>query len=347
MLSSLLLSLVLLASPPTVAETVAPLSAPSGGMLPTPQFRRYGTVNGLPSSSVYTVVQGPDGAMSFATKGGIARYDGVGFKVFRHVADDPGSLRDNGISTLAFDRAGHLGAGGLEAALNRYDPQTDKFQHWTHDPADPHSLGSDKVWVIKPDSDGALLVGTALGLDRMRPDGTGFEHIPAPDHDVGGFGAVGALYVDAKQRLWIGGTKGVFLRDTNGVIRPVPYEHPSEIVDAWRIEGDGDEMRIASARGLLVVDKDGVMRMFCKDIADFNVLSSTRDRAGRLWIGTQRGMYLQTVPGGPVQPLVNQPLLYGNLRAPGCGRSCRIAKAVYGSPCSTAAWPISRPAGIA
>lgn len=313
MLSSLLLSLALLASSPTAAETVAPPPAPSGGMLPTPQFRRYGTVNGLPSSSVYTVEQGPDGAMWFATKGGIARYDGVGFKVFRHVADDPGSLRDNGISTLAFDRSGHLWAGGLEAALNRYDPQTDKFQHWTHDSTDSNSLSSDKVWVIKPGPDGALWVGTALGLDRMRPDGSGFDHILAPNNDVGGFGAVAALYVDAKQRLWIGGTNGIFLRDTNGVVRPVPYEHPSEVVDAWRIEGDGDEVRIASARGLLVVDKDGVMRMFCKDIADINVLSSTRDRAGRLWIGTQRGMYLQTSPGGPVLPLVNQPLLNGNL----------------------------------
>ncbi|WP_266170001.1 hybrid sensor histidine kinase/response regulator [Dyella subtropica] len=315
MLSSLLLSIALLASQPVDTGMGAPTSAPGSSMLPTPQFRSYGTVNGLPSSSVYTVAQGPDGAMWFATKGGIARYDGVGFKVFRHVADDPDSLHDNGIGSLFFDRSGQLWAGGLEAGLNRYDPLTDKFQHWGHDPAKPESLSSDKVWDMTQASDGTIWVGTTHGLDRMRPDGQGFDHIsaPAPSNDSAGFGAVAALYVDPQQRLWIGGANGVFVRDPDGRIRAVPQEHSSEPIDSWRIEGDGDEVRIASARGLLVVGKDGIARQFCQDVADINVLSSARDRAGRLWIGTQHGLYLQEGPGGAVKQVANQPLLYGNL----------------------------------
>jgi signal transduction histidine kinase/ligand-binding sensor domain-containing protein/ActR/RegA family two-component response regulator len=312
MLSSVLLSIALLASPSTGVAAAAP-PAPASGMLPTPQFRRYGTANGLPSSSVYTVVQEPDGAMWFGTKSGIARYDGVAFKVFRHRADDPGSLPDNGISALLIDHAGHLWAGGLEAGLNRYDAAAGKFEHWVHDPSDPDSLGSDKVWAMKDTPDGGLWIGTAHGLDRMRPDGRSFEHIAAPNGDPSGFGAVSALYLDARQRLWIGSDAGVFMREPDGKLHAVPQEHSSEPIETWTIEGDGDEVRIASARGLLVVGADGVARMFCKDIANFNVLSSARDRDGRLWIGTQRGLYLQTAPGRPVTQVANQPLLSGNL----------------------------------
>ncbi|MEV8521911.1 two-component regulator propeller domain-containing protein [Dyella marensis] len=324
MLSSLLLGLALLAPSASVADKAGSPHAPAAatapapnaaGVLPTPQFRRYGTFNGLPSSSVYAVAQAPDGAMWFGTKGGIARYDGVAFKVYRHVADDPRSLHDNGIATLLFDRQGQLWAAGLEAGLNRFDPVTQSFEHWSHDPARPESLASDKVWDAVVGPDGALWIGTQHGLDRMRPDGSGFDHIaaPPPSDDPSGFGAVGALYVDPKGRLWIGTDEGVYVRDAEGRVSQVPQEDPKETISVWSIEGDGDEVRIAAAHGLLVVGADGVARKFDKDIADFNVLTSVRDRAGRLWIGTQRGLYLQTRRSGPVKKVLDQPLLYGNL----------------------------------
>ena len=317
MLFSLLLGLALLAPQAAAADTSAtPSPASSAGVLPTPQFRRYGTANGLPSSTVYAVAQAPDGAMWFGTKGGLARYDGVAFKVYRHIADDPHSLPDNGIASILFDRQGRLWVAGLEAGLNRFDPVTQTFLHWQHDPANPDSIGSDKVWGMVEGPDGALWIGTQHGLDRMRPDGSGFDHIaaPPPSNDPSGFGAVGALYVDPKGRLWIGTDDSVYVRETDGHFRKVPREQPGQTMSPWSIEGgDGDEVRIADAHGLLVVGADGVARQFCKDIADFNVLSSARDRAGHLWIGTQRGLYLQMRRGGPVQPVLNQPLLYGNL----------------------------------
>ncbi|HUA80863.1 MAG TPA: two-component regulator propeller domain-containing protein, partial [Dyella sp.] len=57
--------------------------SPDSAPLPTPQFRRYGMQDGLPSSAVYVVAQDRDGAMWFGTKGGIARFDGLHFQVFR------------------------------------------------------------------------------------------------------------------------------------------------------------------------------------------------------------------------------------------------------------------------
>ena len=301
------------AAPPSRTAIHAPESAP----LPTPQFRRYGMQDGLPSTGVYAVAQDHDGAMWFGTKGGIARFDGLHFEVFRHIEDDPDSLYNNGISALFVDRQGMIWAAGLDAGLNRYNPATGKFTHWGHDPADPRSLASDRAWVVAQTPDGAIWVGTGEGLDRMLPDGRGFEHVVNPLLGLypSDFTAVSSLHVDAKGQLWIGSDRGVFRRDTDGSFVRIKPADPTQSMDTWRIDGDGDEIRIATERGLLVVGPDDVARLFGAPAIPprTNVMSSTRDAAGRLWIGTQRGMYLQMRPNGPVIGLINQPLLHGDL----------------------------------
>nr|WP_253260748.1 two-component regulator propeller domain-containing protein [Rhodanobacter glycinis] len=284
--------------------------------LPTPQFRRYGTSDGLPSTHVYAVAQSPDGAIWFGTKGGIARFDGVQFQVFRHAKNDPGSLFDNGIDALLVDHQGRLWAGGLNAGLNRYVAATGTFLHWGHDPADPHSLVSDRVWSIAQTADGSLWVGTSAGLDRMSPDGKDFEHIVNPllGDKPGDFGPVGALYVDAKGQLWIGSDHGTFVREADGSMHEVLEAGSKRHVVPWRIEGTGDEVRIAAVDGLMIVGKDGYAHPFgAPTIPATNVMSSVRDAAGRLWVGTQKGLFVQTTAGGPVTPVSNHPVLYGNL----------------------------------
>ncbi|MFC5740092.1 hybrid sensor histidine kinase/response regulator [Dyella tabacisoli] len=318
MLLGYCLTLALALAAPSVvapASAIVPVAV-SAKPLPTPQFRRYGTVNGLPSSNVQAAVQALDGAMWFGTDSGIARFDGVEFKVFAHVADDPGSLYGNDISSLLVDRHGQLWAGGVEAGLNRYDAMRGTFDHWGHDPADPSSLTSDAVWALASTADGYLWVGTSKGLDRMRADGHGFEHMSNTllGDDPAAYGTVTSLYVDPQQRLWIASDNGVFRRDTDGQMHRVPQEGFALPIDFWSIDGDGDEVRIGAARGLLSVGKDGVARPVAPDrIPDTNVLSSIRDHAGRLWIGTRRGLFLQKSPTEPVIAVVNQPVLNGNL----------------------------------
>ncbi len=318
MFSAVLLGMTLGLGAPAGGAPVLPpaVTAAPSSRLPTPQFRRYGIADGLPSSAVYAVVQDRNGAMWFATKGGIARYDGVDFTVFRHVADDPDSLYDNGIASLLFDRDGRLWAGGLEAGLNRYDAASGKFTHWQHDPHDPASLSSDKVWTIAQDVDGSLLVGTVRGLDRLLPDGHGFAHVANPllGPDPAAFGLVAALYVDAQRQLWIGSSRGLFRRDADGHMHKVSQLDSSVPIDAWHIDGEGDEVRIASTRGLLLVGKDDIARPFGGGvIPSGNVLSSVRDAAGRLWVGAQQGLFLQRWPGGPMMSVTDQPVLRGDL----------------------------------
>ncbi|HKR77151.1 MAG TPA: two-component regulator propeller domain-containing protein, partial [Rhodanobacter sp.] len=316
-MSAGLLGLLLVIAVPASARAAAtPVPATAATPMVTPQFRRYGVPDGLPSSNVYAVVQDHAGAIWFGTKGGIARYDGVHFKVFRHVANDPGSLYDNGIASLLVDNHNRLWAAGLNAGLNRYDAATGKFEHWGHDPDDPASLASDRIWSIAQTPDGTLWVGTGHGLDRMRPDGRGFDHVSyrAPDGKTEGFGAVGALHVDGRGQLWIGGDLGVFRRDTQGRMHQVLAADPQQSMSAWSINGNGDEIRIATIRGLMVVGPDGLARHFGGTaIPVTNVMASVRDGAGRLWVGTQRGLFMQQRPGASVMAVTDQPVLRGDL----------------------------------
>jgi signal transduction histidine kinase/streptogramin lyase/BarA-like signal transduction histidine kinase len=319
MLLSLLVGFALLAAPPVAVTVTAAAAVPASGAvvnLPTPQFRRYGIADGLPSSSVYAVVQDNEGAMWFGTKSGVARYDGIDFKVFRHIADDPGSLYNNGIASLLVDDRGRLWAGGLEAGLNRYEPASGTFRHWGHRVGDPSSLTSDKVWTLLQIRDGALLIATARGLDRMRPDGRGFEHVSIPllGTDPQALGTVSALYEDANRQLWIACTEGVFRRDTNGQFHRVTRFGSNKPIDAWHIDGEGGQLRIASTDGLLLVGTDDLARPLAPEqLRGVNVLSSVRDGEGRLWVGSQRGLFLQQNPAAPVLPVVDQPVLDGNL----------------------------------
>ncbi|MBP7335485.1 diguanylate cyclase [Niveispirillum sp.] len=77
------------------------------------------------------------------------------------------------------------------------------------DPAQPDSLSNNEVWSILPRPDGTVWVGTANGLNLMRPDG-GFRRFhrdpDRPDglpHDY-----VAALTLDNRGRLWLGTTGG-------------------------------------------------------------------------------------------------------------------------------------------
>lgn len=47
------------------------------------RFKTWNTENGLPQNSVQAIAQTPDGYLWIATRDGLARFDGIRFKVFQ------------------------------------------------------------------------------------------------------------------------------------------------------------------------------------------------------------------------------------------------------------------------
>lgn len=79
---------------------------------------QWTTENGLPQNSVSAIEQTPDGYLWLGTFGGVARFDGVRFRLYT-TANTP-EIRSNRISALAVDRQGELWIGTERGEIISY-----------------------------------------------------------------------------------------------------------------------------------------------------------------------------------------------------------------------------------
>jgi ligand-binding sensor domain-containing protein len=105
MLTVLMLAASLLGSASSPTGSTQARTA-TGLRAPTPQFRRFGTADGLPDPTISALLQDRDGYIWVATGSALARYDGVEFKVWPHRADDPYSGPSDRVRALLVDSQG-------------------------------------------------------------------------------------------------------------------------------------------------------------------------------------------------------------------------------------------------
>ena len=190
--------------------------------------------NSIDVRSVASIYETKDGHLWFgsvADGDGLARLDPrTGqFKHFRHHPEDTTSISNGGPIWLIYeDSQSNLWIGVGQPAnergdggLNLYQPDTENFVRYQHDPQDPTSLRSNSVMSALEDRYGNFWVGTAGdGLHLMdREQGT-FEHFPyvpgQPEKlsgPQGNLGTILSLEEDAQGRLWIGGGDGLVMYD--------------------------------------------------------------------------------------------------------------------------------------
>ncbi|RMG00126.1 MAG: hypothetical protein D6735_14130, partial [Acidobacteria bacterium] len=120
----------------------------------------WGIENGLPQSSVTSIVQTRDGYIWVGTTGGLARFDGINFTVFD--TTNTFILYSNRIFKLYEDRAGILWIGMERGGIICY--ADGKFQL----PKGLEKLRDETITAIKEDSSGALWIGTENWLFRFK-----------------------------------------------------------------------------------------------------------------------------------------------------------------------------------
>src|SRR5690348_12290967 len=94
--------------------------------------RRYyfddnNSVQGLAQHTVHAFFQDRTGYIWIGTQGGLHKYDGYTYQLFRHVAGDSDSLPDSFVTALAQDGDGRLWVGGRIRGLAALDPLTGKL----------------------------------------------------------------------------------------------------------------------------------------------------------------------------------------------------------------------------
>ncbi len=165
-------------------------------------LRTWTSEQGLPQDSIRTMLQTRDGFLWIGTRGGLARFDGAGFVLYK--AGTPNSIPNESITGLAEDRDGSLwisSAGGL----TRY--RSGEFRSYNS----RDGLPGNSIWRIGADPSGGVWAVTWRG-ELFHFDGKTVRRYASPT--AGRIQDTNALLVDTQGTLWIATFHGLFAFDS-------------------------------------------------------------------------------------------------------------------------------------
>ncbi|HQU83701.1 MAG TPA: two-component regulator propeller domain-containing protein [Pyrinomonadaceae bacterium] len=123
---------------------------------------QWTTENGLPQNSISAMTQTPEGFLWLGTFGGLARFDGVRFKVFT-TANTP-EIKNNRISGLAVDNAGKLWIGTERGEIICYKDGKFKMIY------DGKEDGNQNIADMFADEKGTVWIGVGRSIKNCADD---------------------------------------------------------------------------------------------------------------------------------------------------------------------------------
>ena len=226
----------------------------------------WSTEEGLPQSSVHSIAQTKDGYLWIATEGGLARFDGVSFKIFDH-AQDRAFVSDD-ICCLAKDAEG-LWIGTAEGVVRM---QGGKFRRYGKE----DGLPSATVVSMVARGDGSVAVETAGGWARWEQ---------GRFRSVGDVPANGMAGRDGARWSFTTQAVNVAASGVNRVWR-VGQELPSGRVQTVFVDRKGLGW-VGMNSGLFVVHAGSAAATAVTALSGNSVLSIFEDAEGNHWIGTE------------------------------------------------------------
>lgn len=284
---------------------VEPVRALEHNPPPVVRFEQISLREGLSQSSVYAILQDRYGFLWFGTEGGLNKYDGYQFTVYKHDPDDPTTLSDNIITALFEDREGNIWV-GTGRGVDRLDREKGTFTRSQHDPEEAGSLSGTNVAALLEDSQGILWAGTYNGglnrLDRSTGEFIHYRHDPKDPDSISG-DTIEALFEDSEGVLWLGTSAGLerFNRETETFTHfprsTVNTGNPnSDLVLTIYEDSQANLWVGTNGNGLGKFDRTSETWVeYLNDPEAADSLSADvvwavlEDRSGRLWIGTDGG----------------------------------------------------------
>lgn len=240
----------------------------------------YGIDQGLTSRSGMNLAQDRRGFLWYGTEHGLARFDGVRFRMFEPHSGDSTALGGWVVHGLAPDRRGDgvyvwCGAAGLQ----RFVPRLDRFVSLDTGPL----LQAGHVYVnaLRAAPDGTLWLATGKGLFRWTATGTRrldpSEGIPLDAADVA---------FDASGRAWAATERGVF-RAASGGTHAEPTAWPTNAGPARGINVWNGKIVAGTDAGVWEHTGSGwALRLAVPRVRHF-----AADPYGTLWLGTPDGLF--------------------------------------------------------
>ncbi len=108
----------------------------------------FTTENGLSSNVIYSIIQDSKGYIWIGTNEGLNRYDGYGFKTFRHIPGDTTSLTANTVLSICEDSQGNIWA-ATQGGICRFNYSKNTFTRIQLLQTDPLSVVNQIIQVNK------------------------------------------------------------------------------------------------------------------------------------------------------------------------------------------------------
>jgi signal transduction histidine kinase/ligand-binding sensor domain-containing protein len=273
--------------------------------------------DGLPQNSVHAILQTQDGFLWIATEGGLARFDGLNFRVFQQASEH--AFASDDVCCLAEDARNALWFGTADGLVRESGGRFERF-------AVKDGLPSSTIQDVAVANDGSVLVQTTMGVARVDPQGRvvalrvpGGDSVLAMSRSADGSvwlatandllrydggelhrertlstqpvtGVVGLAVVPGQQAVWLRSAREVTL-NRKGEQRTwrVGRELPGTRAESISADSHG-VVWIGTNRGLVSIDAtSGAMSKLAPRVVPMitsSVLSTTEDRDGDRWIGT-------------------------------------------------------------
>jgi ligand-binding sensor domain-containing protein/serine phosphatase RsbU (regulator of sigma subunit) len=197
----------------------------------TINLNQFGIEEGLPQSSIYTMLQDKDGSIWVGTMNGVSKYNGLNFENFTRTD----GLAENRVTSSCIDKNGDIWFGHWSGGITLYSSKTKHFttvatgtlkltktintilcdqkgvlwfatqgqgllscengQFYATTTAD--GLPSDEVSSLAMDPSGVLWIGTDEGIVTRNTKLTSFNRVMPSQH-------IRSLFCDSKGNIWIG-----------------------------------------------------------------------------------------------------------------------------------------------
>ena len=174
----------------------------------TPRPRMFGVTDGLPSMRVQGLAQDRAGYVWIGTSDGLARHDGIGMRVWRHIPGYIAGLPGNYVTTLHVDAADRVWVAVEGAGLSVLGADRTSFRHYTRETTP--ALASNDVFAIES-RDGDTWLGLYDGgLQRLHRDGRSTRYTKRTDDPRSlPSDTVMDLAFDTRGTLWIATLAGL------------------------------------------------------------------------------------------------------------------------------------------
>ena len=247
--------------------------------------------DGLSNDYVSKVIEDNQGIKWFATEGGLNKYDGREFSLYRPGLRYP-ELKNENIETLFKDKAGNIWVGTKSGGLSRYDPVKDRFECFNgiliNTGLQDKGL---RILAINEDGAGNIWAATAdEGIFVFSPLNRKLQH-HFKENSV--YTSSTKIILDRYDNIWIATSNKLFRFDAAKKKLIRLNIHVADLQQLIELP-DKDELLLLTVNGLYSLNTDdySVKQVLIHDTYFKKLSTASIAPDGRLWFGSWRsGLY--------------------------------------------------------